>query len=67
MEIKLKADKKYSICSCGLSNSMPFCDNSHREYNTKHKTDYKSLKITPEKDIIIKVNSSRWKSIQENK
>ena len=67
MDIKLKAGKKYSICSCGLSKSLPFCDNTHREYNSAHKTEYKSLKITPEKDIVIKVSSSRWESAQENK
>ena len=33
MEIKLKAGKKYKICSCGLSKSLPFCDNGHREFN----------------------------------
>ena len=67
MDIKLKADKKYSICSCGLSGSLPFCDNAHREYNSIHKTEYKSLKITPEKDTLIKVTSSRWESVQESK
>ena len=67
MEIKLKAGKKYSICSCGFSNVLPFCDNTHREHNSTHKTDYKSVKITPEKDILISVTSSRWESVQESK
>ena len=67
MEIKLKAGKKYSICSCGLSKVLPFCDNTHREHNSTNKTEYKSLKITPEKDIIIKVSSSRWESVKEGK
>ena len=67
MEIKLKAGKKYSICSCGLSNVLPFCDNTHREHNSTHKTDYKSVKITPEKDTLIRVTSSRWESVQESK
>ena len=67
MEIKLKAGKKYSICSCGLSNVLPFCDNTHREYNSKNKTEYKSVKITPEVDTIIEVTSSRWGTIQESK
>ena len=67
MEIKLKAGKKYSICSCGFSNVLPFCDNTHREHNSTHKTDYKSVKITPEKDTLIRVTSSRWKSVQESK
>ena len=60
MKINLKSGKKYSICSCGLSKTLPFCDNSHREFNKMNKTDYKSLKINPENDIMIEVTSSRW-------
>ena len=67
MEIKLNAGKKYSICSCGLSKKMPFCDNAHREYNAEHDTEYKSVKIIPEEDTVIQISSSRWQSIQENK
>ena len=67
MEIKLKAGKKYSICSCGFSKVLPFCDNTHREYNSTNKTEYKSVKITPEADTIIEVSSSRWESVQEGK
>ena len=67
MEIKLKAGKKYSICSCGLSGSLPFCDNAHREFNAANNTEYKSVKITPEKDTLIKLASSRWVSVQESK
>ena len=67
MQIKLKAGKKYSICSCGLSGSLPFCDNAHREFNLANNTEYKSVKITPEKDILIKVDSNRWESAQESK
>ena len=67
MDIKLKANKKYSICSCGFSNVLPFCDNTHREHNSTHKTDYKSVKITPEKDTLIRVTSSRWELVQESK
>ena len=67
MKIKLKAGKKYSICSCGFSNVLPFCDNTHRDQNAIHKTDYKSVKITPEKDTLIRVTSSRWESVQKRK
>ena len=67
MEIKLKAGKKYSICSCGLSGSLPFCDNTHREFNAANNMEYKSLKITPTKDTIIKVTSSRWESVRGGK
>ena len=67
MDIKLKANKKYSICSCGLSKSLPFCDNTHREFNAANNTEYKSVKITPEKDTLIRVTSSRWESVQGGK
>jgi CDGSH-type Zn-finger protein len=65
MEIKLKAGKRYKICSCGLSKTLPFCDNAHREFNATHNTEYKSVKITPDSDTIIEVTSNRWKSAQE--
>jgi len=67
MKIQLKSGKKYSICSCGLSKSLPFCDNAHREYNDKNGTEYKSVKIIPEENTAIQITSSRWQSIQENK
>jgi len=67
MEIKLKAGKKYSICSCGFSKVLPFCDNTHREHNSVNKTEYKSVKITPDEDTKIEVTSSRWGSVQEGK
>ena len=67
MDIKLKAGKKYSICSCGLSNVLPFCDDTHREHNSAYNTEYKSVKIIPETDTKIDVTSSRWESVKENK
>jgi len=67
MKIKLNAGKKYSICSCGLSNSLPYCDNKHREFNAENGTEYKSVKITPDNDTAIIVNSSRWNKTEENK
>ena len=67
MKIKLKAGKKYSICSCGFSNSLPYCDNRHREFNAENGTEYKSMKITPDNDTIIQVTSIRWKLNWEDK
>ena len=67
MEIKLKAGKKYSICSCGLSKSLPYCDNTHREFNAENDTEYKSVKIIPDNDVVIQVASSRWNKTEENK
>lgn len=58
--IVLNKDQKYSICSCGLSKSLPFCDNTHRPYNEKNGTNYKSVKITPKENIEIEVFSSTW-------
>ena len=43
--IKLKKNIKYSICSCGLSKKMPYCDNAHRDYNKINNTNYKSVKV----------------------
>ena len=65
MEIKIKAGKQYSICSCGLSNSLPFCDNAHRDFNKLNNTNYKSIKLIPDKDVTIQVDSSNW-NLEEN-
>ena len=59
-KIKIHKGRKYSICSCGLSNILPFCDNAHRKYNEDNKTNYKSVKIIAEVTVMIDVNSSRW-------
>ena len=67
MEIILKAGKKYSICSCGLSASLPFCDNTHRQFNAENGTEYKSVKITPDNDTVIQVTSSKWNKTEDNK
>ena len=59
--VKLHKGKKYSICSCGLSKTLPFCDNAHREFNAKNGTDYKSVKITPEETVVLNLDSVNWK------
>ena len=60
MRLKLKCHKKYSICSCGISKIMPICDNSHRNYNDKNHTKFKSIKIIANCDTILNLTSSSW-------
>tara|TARA_B110000259_G_C13717451_1_gene283056 strand:- start:233 stop:421 length:189 start_codon:yes stop_codon:yes gene_type:complete len=60
-KIKIHKGRKYSICSCGLSNTLPLCDNAHRKYNEENKTNYKSVKIISEETTKININSSTWK------
>ncbi|MEK6936248.1 MAG: CDGSH iron-sulfur domain-containing protein [Nanoarchaeota archaeon] len=63
-EIHLKADEKCSICTCGKSKSLPYCDNEHRKLNEEKGTNYKSLKIISKQDTDIFVYSQVW---EENK
>ena len=58
--ISIQKNKKYSICSCGLSLKLPFCDNKHRDYNSKHSCSYKSVKLISESDVDIKISCSNW-------
>ncbi len=31
LAVELEAGKKYAWCTCGLSESQPFCDGKHKE------------------------------------
>ena len=66
MKIEVKKNKLYSICSCGMSASLPLCDNAHREYNSDNNTSYKSVKLICDNASCIEVNSSNWQLDQEN-
>ena len=57
-KIKLYKEEKYSICSYGLSKTLPFCDNEHRVYNEQKRTNYKSVKIIAQETVMIDLNSS---------
>jgi CDGSH-type Zn-finger protein len=61
LELKLKKNVKYSICSCGLSKVLPYCDNQHRLYNKKHNAFYKSVKFFLREDNVIEFKCSNWK------
>ena len=65
IKIKLKANKKYSFCTCGKSASLPYCDNKHRTFNEKMGTNYKSMKIFSEDDTTILISSSTWENIEK--
>ena len=64
-KVILKKNIRKSICSCGLSNKIPYCDNTHRIFNEKNNCTYKSIKITSDKDVEVVIASSKWK-INEN-
>ena len=48
--IQLKKNMKCSICSCGMSKKLPYCDNAHRDYNKHNNTNYKSVKVVSSGD-----------------
>ena len=60
--VKLKSDEKYSICTCGKSKNLPYCDNEHGKLNEEKSTSYKSLKIIPKSDIELELYCSNWDS-----
>jgi CDGSH-type Zn-finger protein len=62
VKVSVTKGKKYSFCTCGLSLSLPYCDNQHRDYNLKNNANYKSLKIVSDTDGILELSSSLWKS-----
>ena len=59
-KLTLKKGIKYSLCTCGASKKIPFCDESHKELNEETSCNYKSLKIIPEEDITVIVSSKNW-------
>ena len=60
-KVVLKAGQKCSVCTCGSSKNLPYCDGSHRTVNGEKGTSYKSLKIWPQEDIVLELFSKNWK------
>ena len=59
-KVSIKKGETCKICTCGKSKILPFCDESHKELNEQNNTSYKSLRITPEKDITLDFDSKNW-------
>jgi CDGSH-type Zn-finger protein len=45
--VKVIPGKVYSWCTCGLSKTQPFCDNTHRDIEG---TPYRSIKVVFDKE-----------------
>ena len=62
--IKIKKNVKYSLCSCGKSKKLPYCDNAHREYNAQNNCSYKSVKVyfldELDGENFLKIMCSNW-------
>ena len=65
VKVKLRRIKKYSFCTCGKSDTLPFCDNNHRLLNEEKGTNYKSLKVFPDKDTTMWISSSAWENTEK--
>ena len=63
--IKIKKNVKYSICSCGYSKKIPYCDNQHRIYNQKNSMNYKSVKIYGTENTDVELTCSNWNKEDE--
>jgi len=61
-EIVLEEGRTYSICTCGASKNLPFCDAAHKALNEREGTCYKSLKIVAQEKARVKVMSANWEN-----
>ena len=59
-QIKAKKNILYSICTCGLSKKIPFCDNTHRQIKNISDIEFKSVKISCSKDNILSLKCKTW-------
>ena len=53
--IKIKKNVKYSICSCGKSDKLPYCDNNHRKYGVYYCSENHIIKSKDIKNITINI------------
>lgn len=58
--VLLKKDVMYKFCTCGASQTIPFCDQSHEKLNIEKNCSYKSLRVTPHNDVEMTVTSKNW-------
>jgi CDGSH-type Zn-finger protein len=47
LRVTLKANVKFAYCTCGLAQTFPYCNGSHRG------TEHKPIKITPQCDTTL--------------
>lgn len=50
-EIEVQAGKVYKWCSCGLTATEPYCDNSHRKIEGKP---FRSIKVVFDKPQMVR-------------
>ena len=59
-KLKLKKNVRYSMCSCGKSKKLPYCDNMHRIFNKNENSNFKSIKILTEVDTNVSLSCKKW-------
>lgn len=63
--ISLQAGQKCSLCTCGESRTLPYCDDTHKKVNAEKGTSYRPLKIWPKTEVELEVDCGNWEKINE--
>jgi CDGSH-type Zn-finger protein len=60
--LKLNPQEKCKLCTCSKSKILPYCDDTHREFNEKEGTSFKSIKIKNigKEKIELEAESKLW-------